>query len=127
MTQAVSIDGEDMKKILDALPEALRDKILEQIKPDSGIGRVKEFLEEYDDDDMRDHIIAHTISNLISKIGAVSTSCMKDWKKKGKKFTTIDMGMVVIETLKDEAKNIQNALDKHEEECKKGDDCGAKH
>lgn len=127
MIQAISMGMEDMKEILDALPEELRKKIMEQIKPDSGIGRIEQFVEEYEDDDMRDHIIAHTISNLIKKIGSVSTSAIKDWKRKGKKFSTIDMGLVVIECLKDEAKGIQSALDHHEKDCKRGDDCGAKH
>jgi hypothetical protein len=127
MIQAISMGMDDMKEILDALPEELRKKIMEQIKPDSGIGRIQEFVEEYEDDDMRDHIIAHTVSNLIKKIGSVSTSAIKDWKKKGKRFSTIDMGLVVIECLKDEAKGIQSALDHYEKECKKGDDCGAKH
>lgn len=127
MIQAISMGMDDMKEILDALPEELRNKIMEQLKPDSGIGRIKEFVDQYDDDDMRDHIIAHTLANLIGKIGSVATSAMKDWRKKGKRFSTIDMGLVVIECLKDEAKGIQNALDHHEKECKKGDDCGAKH
>jgi len=128
MIQAISMGMDDMKEILDALPEELRNKIMEQLKPDSGIGRIQEFVEQYEDDDIRDHIIAHIVSKLIRKIGGVSTEMMKEKKKDGKKrINTLEMGQIVIECLKDEAKNIQNALDSHLKDCKKGDDCGAKH
>jgi DNA-binding transcriptional ArsR family regulator len=128
MIQAISMGMDDMKEILDALPEELRNKIMEQLKPDSGIGRIQEFVEQYEDNDIRDHIIAHTVSNLIRKIGGVSTEMMKERKKEGKKrVNTIEMGQIVIECLKDEAKNIQEALDSHNKDCKRGDDCGAKH
>lgn len=127
MIQAISMDMDDMKEILAALPDELKEKIMKQLKPDSGFEYIKNFIEKYDDDDMIDHIIAHTVSNLISKIGMVATECRKEGRKRGKKFSRIDMGMTVIECLKDEAKNIQNALDHHNKECKRGDDCGAKH
>lgn len=127
MIQAISMNMDDMKEILDALPDELKEKIMKQLKPDSGLEYIKNFIEKYDDDDMIDHIIAHTIANLISKIGNAATKCRKEWCSKGDHFSAIDMGMTVIECLKDEAKNIQNALDKHEQECERGDDRGAKH
>src|SRR5690606_22067115 len=125
--RAIEMTGEELSEILDHLPLELKKKIAQMIKPDSGIRHVKSFLEQYEDDDMIDHIIAHTISNLIGKIGSVATSTRKDWKKSGKKFTTLDMGLVVIECLKDEAKNIEEAFEKHEKDCKQGKDCGVKH
>lgn len=128
MIQAISMDMDDMKEILDALPEELRKKIMEQIKPDSGIGIVEQFVKQYEDDNMMDHILAHTISNLMRKIIEVSQGISKDRKKEGKRrVSAIELGMIVIECLKDEAKNIQTALDDHKKECKKGDDCEAKH
>ena len=128
MIQAVEMNREDMEKILDALPKDLRKKILDQIKPDSGISIVEQFVEQYDDDNMLDHILAHTTSNVIRKITEVAQGVSKDRKKEGKgRINTLELGMIVIECLKDEAKNIQKALDHHEKDCKRGDDCGAKH
>lgn len=128
MIQAVEMSKEDMDKIMEALPKDLRKKILDQIKPDSGIGIVEQFVEQYEDDNMMDHILAHTVSNLIRKITEVAQGVSKDRKKEGKRrVSTIELGMIVIECLKDEAKSIQKALDHHEKECDSGDDCGAKH
>jgi Mg/Co/Ni transporter MgtE len=127
MIQAIEMSREDMHKILEALPKDLRKKIMEQIKPDSGISIVEQFVEQYEDDNMMDHILAHTVSNLIRKITEVAKGVSKDRKKEGKRrLSAIELSMIVIECLKDEAKIIQNALDHREKECGKGDDCGAK-
>ncbi len=126
--KAIEMTPQELKELLKHMPEHLKAKLFELVKPDSGIDIVKEFVEKYEDDDMLDHILAHTASNLIRKISTVARELTKDRKKEGKKrISTIDLGKVVIECLKDEAKNIQKALDHHEEDCTKGDDCGAKH
>lgn len=124
MIQAISMSMDDMKEILDALPEELRNKIMEQLKPDSGIGRIQEFVEQYEDNEIRDHIIAHTVSSLIRKIGGVFTEMMKDGKKR---ISRLEMGQIVIECLKDESEDIQEAIDSHLKDCKRGESCGAKH
>lgn len=128
MIRAVKIKGSDMKEILEALPEELRNKIMSAIKPDSGIDDIKEFVENYEDDNMLYHVVAHTLSNLLKKITTIACDMQKDRKKQKKPgVNTIELAMLCIECLKDEAKNIQKALDKHDEECDRGDDCGAKH
>jgi hypothetical protein len=122
MIQGISISVDDMKEILDALPEEMRKNVVDKIKPYSVIGRIQEFFEQYADDDIRDHIIAITFSNLIGKIFSVSTEMIKERKAEGKgRINTIDMGQIVIKCLNDEAKHIQSVLDSQTE------DCGAKN
>jgi methylase of polypeptide subunit release factors len=78
---------------------------------------------------MLDHILSHTISNLIRKIsGTASDMAKKNQKKDGRHgLTTVELGIIVIECLKNEAENIEEAFEHHEKKCTRGDDCGAKH
>jgi hypothetical protein len=125
--KAIEMTRDELKELLKHLPEHLKDKLFHMVKPDSGIEVVKKFVDDYEDDDMRDHIMAHAVSNLIRGIYKVSRAVVKDRKKEGKKgLNTIEMGYLVIECLKKEAENIKQALDDHEQDCENKHDCGAK-
>jgi hypothetical protein len=131
--RAIEMGKEDLLEILGSLPPRLKEKFEDLInhivKPESAIKIVEKFVEQYEDDDMCDYILAHTTSNLIVKITDTIKHIIKDKKKEGKKeaINTIEMGIIVIECLKKEAESIREALDRHENTCEKGDDCGAKN
>jgi Mg/Co/Ni transporter MgtE len=127
--KAIEMTRDELKELLKHLPEHLKDKLFHMVKPDSGIELLKEFVEKYEDEDMFDHIVAHTLSNLFKKMNNAVREVTKDKKNRGKKgrISTLEMASITIECLKNEAENIKDALEHHETECKKGDDCGAKH
>lgn len=131
MIKEIEMNREDMEEILKNLPKHLRQKLEELIdsKPDSGIDIIRQFVEKYEDDDMFDHIMAHTMSNIFRRCADTVNHIIKDKKKEGKKgrISTIEMGIITIEVLRKEATNIEEAIEHHEEKCDRHDDCGAKH
>lgn len=129
MLKTIEVSREDMEEIINNLPDHLKDKLLEMVKPDSGIEYLRAFVEKYDDEDMFDHIVAHTLSNIFRRTADAVKHIIKDKKKAGEKdrINTVEMGLIVIEVLRKEAQNIEDALDEHEEKCDRGDKCDAKH
>lgn len=126
--RAIEMNSDDISEILKHLPKELKEKLAAIIRPDSGLDDLKEFIEQYEDDNMLDHILCHTMTNLLKKISRVAHGLDKERKaKKEGRLTTIDCGLVVIGCLLDEAKMIQEAIDSHNKDCDKGEKCGAKH
>lgn len=129
MIKAIELNKEDMEEIMEHLPPHIRKKLIEMVKPDSGIDILRQFVEQYEDDNMLDHILTHTLANLTKKITGCATDMAKENKKKmGKQgLTTVELGHVVIECLRHEAKTIEEAFESHDKTCTQGDKCGAKH
>lgn len=129
MIKTLELNAEDMNELMEHLPDNLKKKLAELIRPDSGIGVVKQFIDEFEDENMLDHIVSHTISNLIRKItGAASSMAKENKKKMGRKgLTTMELGIIVIECLKNEASTIEDAFESHDKKCDRGDKCGVNH
>lgn len=128
MIKHIEVSSEEMEEIISRMPENLKEKLLSLIRPDSGIDVLKSFVDQYEDHNMLDHILAHTASTLIKRITTIAGALHRDKKKKfGESLTTIDVTMIVIEALKEEAKQIKKAVDDHEKNCPNGDNCGATH
>lgn len=129
MIKSIEMTKEDMEEILKHVPDHIKEKLFDAMNPDYGISLVKHFVEQYDDDDLLDNIIAHTISSLIRRMVSGAKSHIEDRRNSGKKarISTIDMAYISMECLKKEADNIREALGDHEEKCDKGKECGAKH
>jgi hypothetical protein len=130
--KAIEMNREDMEEILKHMPEHLKAKIedlIKEFRPDSGIEYLREFVEKYEDDDMFDHIVSHTMSNIFRRTRDAVNHILKAKKreKQDPRINTVEMGIITIEVLRKEAENIEEALDTHEKKCDRGDKCGAKH
>ncbi len=122
MIKAIEMSRDDMEEIFNHMPDHLKEKLKSVIEsvslPDTGIEVVKQFVEQYEDDDVMDGIISFTCATLIKKITTISRKLAKKNEKTGKKgMTGSEMALVVISCLRDEASNIEKALVKHDEEC----------
>lgn len=111
------------KEVLEALikimPKSLKKKILELVKPDSGIEIVKQFVDQYEDDNMMDHMLAHLTSNLIRKITSVSIELSKDRKNTegNGDLNSVDIARIAADCLKDELEGVSKALALYREKC----------
>jgi hypothetical protein len=122
MMRAIEMSREDMEEIINNIPDHLKAKlknIIEEVtKPDTGINVVKQFVEQYEDDNHLDGIISFTCASIIKSISTIGMKLSKKHRKEGKNgLTGSVMAQVVISCLRNEADNIEKALVKHDEEC----------
>lgn len=121
MIKAVSMDKDEFQDILNKLPKHLKEKIesgIKELKPDAGIEIIAEFLEYYEDDDPVDHMVGYTVSNFIKKVHFVADESVKAAKAKGKPgISTAYMANIIMECLRDEARQIEKAATDHKKEC----------
>lgn len=122
MIRAIEMSRDDMEEIINNIPDHLKEKlksiIQEATQPDTGIGVVKQFVDQYDDDNVLDGILSFTCASIIKSITTIGMKLSKKHQKRGKSgLTGSEMGQVVISCLRNEADNIEKALVKHDEEC----------
>lgn len=65
----ISLDKEDFLKIIKALPEDLKEKLTKAATKgfDNKISIIKKFIQEFEDDDMVDVLVANTIGIIIQE------------------------------------------------------------
>lgn len=123
MISAIELDREEVEAIMSHLPQSLREKlqtIIHESICDKGINTMKHFIAQYEDDDPMDHIVSFTCATIIGRIYEAAKQLMIVNKKEGKKgINGHDMGRIVSQQLKEEAKRIEAALREHEHDCSK--------
>ncbi len=115
MMKSIEMTNEDMQEIFANIPEHLKEKLKAKIKPDSGIHTIKNFVEQYDDDHMLDHVMASTISNLFCR---VLSGFRTTQEGSTHDIRAAQIGYIILESLKTEAVALQDSLELFEKEDK---------
>ena len=119
MIKSIEINQEDMEKILDALPLHIQNKIKDQIesqKPDSGIRIIKQFVEQYEDDQMVDHMLACAASGII--VRTITSLSILQKNKKTLKLSPHELSCIIIDCMKKLANILEEAVKEQEKDRK---------
>lgn len=110
----IAVTEDEMLEIMAALPEHLREKlenIFKIVSPKLGIEVLRQFVDQFEEDDRDDNMLSFTCASLITGVIADIRKSIFVAKKKGLRgLTADDAANIVIEHLYKEASKIKKAL-----------------
>jgi hypothetical protein len=120
MIQSIEMTKDEMIEIMAALPVHLRERLektMQMVRPDSGIDVVRQFVDQFEEDDRVDNMLSFTCASLITGVVADIRKNIQAAKKKGLRgLDGLDVAKTLVERLHKEASKITRALSEHEEE-----------